>query len=102
MGSCGFSSPDNHQSCECFYSLLPKYWGKGFATEAMHKLINYGFSELNIAKIIAHINRDNFRSAKVAKKIGMCCEKLTQFKGIPGQGMLFSITKQEYDRQKKL
>ncbi|MDY6902583.1 MAG: GNAT family N-acetyltransferase [Cyanobacteriota bacterium] len=70
IGSCGFSTPDKQQNCECFYALLPEYWGQGFATEAMTQLLDYGFHQLGIKGVIAHVNRDNLASIQVAGEIG--------------------------------
>ena len=86
---------DDNKTCECFYALLPEYWGQGLAIEAMKQLLDYGFFELGISKIIAHINKDNPNSIKVAKKLNMKCEKLVEFRGIPLQGKLFSISKND-------
>ena len=46
IGSCSFSTLDEQQNCECFYALLPEYWGQVFATEAMTQLLDYGFHQL--------------------------------------------------------
>ena len=46
IGSCGFSPLTKDYSCECFYALLPEYWGQGLATEAMKILFDYGFKQL--------------------------------------------------------
>ncbi len=96
IGSCGFSTPDKQQNCECFYALLPEYWGQGFATEAMIQLLDYGFHQLGIKSVIAHVNRDNLASIQVAKKLAMNYQGLIEFKGIPAQGKLFSLTKENY------
>ena len=96
IGSCGFSTPDKQQNCECFYALLPKYWGQGFATEAMNRLLEYGFHQLGIKRVIAHIDRDNLASIQVAKKLSLNYQGLVEFRGIPEQGKLFSLTRENY------
>ncbi|MEM9511018.1 MAG: GNAT family protein, partial [Cyanobacteria bacterium P01_E01_bin.35] len=96
IGSCGFSPLDKSRNCECFYALLPEYWCQGFATEAMTQLLDYGFHQLGITKVIAHINRDNLASIQVAKKLAMSYQGLIEFKGVPEQGKLFSITQENY------
>ena len=92
IGSCGFSPLDEHQSCECFYALLPEYRARGLATEAMTKLLDYGFHQLGIKRVVAHINRDNLPSIKVANKLGFHFQEAVEFKGIPEQGKLFFLT----------
>ncbi|GAB4536652.1 MAG: GNAT family N-acetyltransferase [Pleurocapsa sp.] len=91
IGSCGFSPLDEKKNCECFYALFPQYWGQGLATEAMITLFNYGFEQLKINEIIAHINKDNPRSLRVVNKLGMKETGTVEFKGIPEQGKLFTL-----------
>lgn len=47
------------------------YWGKGLCTEALKLMINYGFEELNLHKIIAFVNGLNIASQKCLVKAGM-------------------------------
>ncbi len=96
IGSCGFSTLDEQQNCECFYALLPEYWGQGFATEAMTQLLDYGFHQLGIKGVIAHINRDNLASIQVAKKLAMNYQGLVEFKEVPELRKLFSLTQENY------
>ena len=93
IGSCGFSPLDDAKNCECFYALLPEYRNRGFATEAMTKLLDYGFKELEINRVIAHINKDNISSIRVAEKLGMKFQSLVDFKGIPEQGKLYYFSR---------
>lgn len=46
------------------------YWGKGLACEALHLILNYGFKELGLNRIEAHINLDNIASLKMHEKCG--------------------------------
>ena len=98
IGSCGFSPLDEARNCECFYALLPEYRGKGFATEAMTKLLDYGFRKLGINRVVAHINRDNIPSLKVIRKLGFHFQETVEFKGIPEQGKLFFLKSQQYSK----
>ncbi|BAY82819.1 GCN5-related N-acetyltransferase [Calothrix parasitica NIES-267] len=45
--------------------------GKGYATEAVLKIMNYGFHTLNLPVLIAIIDPKNTASLKVAQKLGM-------------------------------
>jgi RimJ/RimL family protein N-acetyltransferase len=63
-----------------------EYWSKGIATEAAQLILNYGFTELNLHKISAHIFSPNIASQKCAQKIGMKLEAtLTETEFIDGQ-----------------
>lgn len=53
------------------YRLLPEYWARGLATEAVSLILNYAFNELALVKIEAQIDPNNISSLKLAKRIGM-------------------------------
>ena len=87
---------DEHQSCECFYALLPEYWGRGLATEAIKRLIDYGFQRLNIKQIVARISQNNPRSLRIANKLGMREQGLVEFQSVPEATILFVLTPESY------
>ena len=60
----------NENSCELGYWLGKKYWGKGFATEAVGRLLELGFDELNLDEIYAAYKVGNEASKKVLEKSG--------------------------------
>ncbi|MBC8882913.1 GNAT family N-acetyltransferase [Flavobacterium piscinae] len=53
---------------EIAYSLFPKYWGKGYATEHAIAMKNFGFKNIDTERFISIIDVDNFDSEKVARK----------------------------------
>ncbi|MGH4119165.1 GNAT family N-acetyltransferase [Clostridium sp.] len=57
---------------ELFYGLFEEHYGKGYATEIGKSIIEYGFKNMNINKIVATVNKDNEVSKKVLDKMGMC------------------------------
>jgi len=71
LGSCGVAPLEKEGEVECYYIILPEYWGRGLATEALKKLIEYTFLELKMSKISAFIFPENKASIAVAKKAGM-------------------------------
>jgi len=100
IGFCGLISLKDDMIMECFYALLPKFRGYGFAIEAMKKLIDYAFLKLNISKIIAYINPKSQQLWKVAERIGMKYLGQKQLKDISSKAMCFSIDKTEFEAQK--
>ena len=52
------------------YSLGKEYWGKGYGTLTLKKIIGFGFNELNLKMIIAFIFEDNIASEKLLLKCG--------------------------------
>lgn len=49
----------------------PKYYNKGYASEAARAVLEYGFKELNLHRIIATCQPQNIPSYRVMEKIGM-------------------------------
>ena len=62
---------DGQWEVEIGYSLLRKYTGKGYATEAANHLKAYGFRNNFADSIISLIHVDNLPSQEVAKRNGM-------------------------------
>ncbi|MEO3923888.1 GNAT family N-acetyltransferase [Micromonosporaceae bacterium B7E4] len=53
------------------YAIHADHWGHGYATDAAHTLINYGFEALDLHRITAAIGPENAGSIAVAKRLGM-------------------------------
>jgi ribosomal-protein-alanine N-acetyltransferase len=56
---------------EVGYRLLPGAWGQGFATEGATELVNYGFDDLGLQRIIGITHPDNAASQRVLQKAGL-------------------------------
>ncbi len=77
LGVAGMTlSADRFRLGEIYYKLLPKYWGKGYATEVSKGLIKAGFEEFKLHKIEAGVATDNLPSIRVLEKSGMIREGL--------------------------
>jgi len=50
--------------------LRPQYWGKGFATEALGRVIEYAFAELGASALFAGHHPSNVASGKSLLKLG--------------------------------
>ena len=61
------------------YRLFPEYWNKGFATEIAKSLIDYGFNQLQLRKIVATARQENTSSIRVLEKAGMKFEKTVDY-----------------------
>jgi len=53
------------------YRFIPRYWGKGYATESALVAIDLGFKELNIETMCGAAETANLASNKVLRKIGL-------------------------------
>ncbi len=65
--------PEHYRS-EIGYMLLPDYQGKGIVTEAIKKVVDYGFDQMNLHSIEAIIDPANTASAMVLEKNGFVKE----------------------------
>ncbi len=63
-----------HFRAEIGYMLLPEYWKKGLAKEAAVKVIEYGFVEMKLHSIEAHIHPRNTASATLLESTGFIRE----------------------------
>lgn len=64
---------------EIAFSLIPKYWGNGYATEIAQ---DYGFKNIHTDRFISIIHVDNIASIRVAQKNGMQVLFNTEFHGM--------------------
>ncbi len=56
---------------EIGYSLRKSVWGKGVATEAGKRLLQFAFDETALEEIVAVIDEGNLASQRVLEKIGL-------------------------------
>ena len=69
MGACGVAVADPNAP-ELGYWLGVPYWGQGFATEALHAVIDFAFSELEHTALHAGARVTNPASRRVLEKCG--------------------------------
>ncbi len=72
---------DGVTELEVAYSILPRYWGLGFATEAAIACRNFAFANHLAGSLISIIALSNTASQKVARNNGMKPEKETLYRG---------------------
>ncbi len=56
---------------EIAYSLLPKYWRKGYATELAKQMSKFGEASIETDRFVSIIDKENSGSINVAIKNGM-------------------------------
>ena len=94
----GILSEENREA-DLGYGIDPEYWGRGYATEAVGALIDFGFLELKLHRIVARCDRDNVASRRVMERLGMTREGLLRETRRLGEAWssdyLYSILEQE-------
>ena len=84
IGTAGFNNiSKQHLRGEISYDLDPEYWGRGIMTNTIFKIIEFGFTELELVRIQATVAIHNNKSIKLMENLGFkkegelaCYEKL--------------------------
>lgn len=64
-----FFKPE-HRKAELGFWLLPHYWGKGYALEALHRIIKYWQQERRLHRMEAFVETENRASNKLLQRAG--------------------------------
>jgi len=79
VGGVGLSFINRKQKkAEIGYWIAEPYWRKGYVSEAVKELINFGFNKLNIEKIIIPVFVENKGSNALIKKVGAWAQQLAK------------------------
>ena len=80
-GRVGFLNPVGWPGFEIGWTLKREFWGKGYASEAARRALQYGFHELDKPHIISLIHPENKPSIQVAERLGETLEGKTELFG---------------------
>jgi RimJ/RimL family protein N-acetyltransferase len=85
IGQCGLlvQTVDGIKELEIGYSILPKYWRQGYATEAAQKCKSFAKDNNFAESLISTIHLNNIPSQKVALNNGMHLDKTTVYDSNP-------------------
>jgi RimJ/RimL family protein N-acetyltransferase len=81
IGMCGLIKRDVLEDVDIGFSILERFWGKGYATEAARALMQHGLTTLGLPRIVGVTAEHNHRSATVLEKLGLRFEKTVQLPG---------------------
>ena len=73
---CLWNYSEDLKSVELGYDLLPEFWGRGYAKEAIGTVTAFAFKRLNFERIAAVTRADNVRSNKVLKRSGFSLDEI--------------------------
>ncbi len=106
IGNCGIrmDKPDAFQA-DIGYELDPKHWNHGYATEATHAIVDFGFTHFGVHRIWANCVADNIGSAHVLEKLGMKLEgRLREnqyYKGRWWDELIYAVLADEWQMHKQ-
>lgn len=87
-------------SCSFAYMLAEEFWGKGYGTEAVRAVFDFGFREMELNCIEADHMADNAASGAVMRKCGMTYRHTVPSKyeknGSLHDAVVYAITWQEW------
>ena len=94
---------ERHRRAELGYWLGVPFWNQGYMTEAAAALIDYGFDQLSLHKIIAIHFARNPASGRVMQKIGMRQEGVQRQhvckNGVFEDEVLYGVLAEEWQAQ---
>lgn len=64
---------------EIGWRIARKFWGKGYAPEAAHAALAFGFTQLKLDEIVATTVSANVKSRRVMSKLGMTHDPADDF-----------------------
>lgn len=69
---------EHYKNAEVWFQYDYKFWNKGYATESLRKIIEFGFVNLKLHRIEAGCAIENIGSISVLEKVGMFREAHTR------------------------
>ncbi len=75
IGTCGVrTEAAEHRNASYGCGIARPYWGHGYAYEASHAIINFGFQELGLHRVYAETISENTNARALAERLGMKLE----------------------------
>jgi len=101
-GDCGLHALPAAGQVELGITLSPAFWGCGYAMEAVTRLVDFVFGELNAHRVTAVTDAENERAAKLFARAGFRREahfhENLWFKGRWGSEFVFALLRSQWER----
>lgn len=105
IGDCGLGHIDEpRRPTELGYMLSKEYWNKGYMSEALGAILQYGFHRLDLHRVQAWTHPENKASTRLLKKYGFIKEGLLReyvyiwHKGVYIDVDMYSLLGKDYKR----
>jgi RimJ/RimL family protein N-acetyltransferase len=98
VGRVGPWLPEGWPAFEIGWTLRSQCWGKGYATEAANRCIEYAFLELGRSHVASFILPDNTPSIRVAERVGERLERTTNLPHLPDRPVLqYGLSREQWE-----
>ena len=92
----------NYKTAEVWFKIHKDHWRKGYTTEALTRLLDFGFNDLKLHRIEAGCAVENIASIKTLEKVGFTREGLKR-KKLPIRGewkdnFFYGILEEDYNK----
>jgi RimJ/RimL family protein N-acetyltransferase len=102
IGDCGLKTEEDGRQAEFGVTFAREHQGKGYAYEAVSRLLDYAFADLGMYRVVAIADRQNAPSVALLERLGMRREgsftRNVWFKGHWASEYLYAILKVEWLR----
>ena len=104
VGDCAFQIlPHDPRQAEIGFSFARAYQGQGFAAEAVSRLLDYLFDDLNLHRVTAVTDAENQGAARLLERLGLRREgtfvENVWFKGAWGSEFSYALLRREWAKK---
>lgn len=103
IGSISLGGMDRYEGyMELEFAIAAQHRGKGFCTEAVRRMLDYGFTDMNAQVIAAWVRSHNLACVRVLEKSGFTQEGRLRRHARDGSDTLcYSILREEWEEMQK-
>lgn len=92
---CLWKFSEDRKTAELGYELLPKFHGKGFMSEAVNCVLDFGFRNLDLSKIEAFTNKNNSNSIKLLENLRFILNANRKDEKFP-ENLIFELNRSQF------
>jgi RimJ/RimL family protein N-acetyltransferase len=90
-GICGLIKRESLEDVDLGFAFLPRFWGRGYASEAAAAVLEYGRSAFGLKRVVAVTAPDNHASIRVLEKLGFRFERMVRLSADDEEIRLYAL-----------
>jgi RimJ/RimL family protein N-acetyltransferase len=90
-GMCGLLKRDSLPDADVGFAFLPEYWSQGLAFESAAAVLNHGWQDCGLKRILAITSLDNDASIRLLERLGFKSEGMTKIAPDQPEVRLFGL-----------